>query len=99
MNKRDLKKLSKAQLIKLLLKQQAQKPRNSIKQMVNEHEGIILPPERFRDTYKPIPPPKTGKWESAKPKPVLRNSVKQMVKEYEDNSTTRTIPRWIQAKD
>ena len=48
MNKRDLKKLTKAQLIKLLLKQQAQKPRNS----VNEHEDIIQPPEQFRDTYK-----------------------------------------------
>ena len=52
MNKRDIKKLTKAKLIKLLLKQQAQKPRNSIKQMVNEHE---------------------------------------------DNSTTRTIQRYIQA--
>ena len=62
MNKRDLKKLTKVQLIKLLLKQQAQKPRNSVKQMVNEHEDIIQPPEQFRDTYKPIPPPRTGKW-------------------------------------
>ena len=82
MNKRDLKKLTKAQLIKLLLEQQTQKPRNSVKQMVNEHEDIIQPPEQFRDTYKPIPPPRTGKWESVKPVP--RNSVKQMVKEYED---------------
>ena len=63
MEKKDLKKLTKAQLIKLLLKQQAQK-----------HEDII----------QPIPPPRTGKWESVKPKPVPRNSVKQMVKEYED---------------
>ena len=54
MNKRDLKKLTKAQLIKLLLKQRAQKPRNSIKQMVNEHEDIIQPPEQFRDTYKSV---------------------------------------------
>ena len=84
MNKRDLKKLTKAQLIKLLLKQQAQKPRNSVEQMVNEHEDIIHPPGQFRDTYKPIPPPRTGKWESVKPKPVPRKSVKQMVKEYED---------------
>ena len=78
MNKRYLKKLTKAQLIKLLLKQQAKK------QMVNEHEDIIQPPEQFRDTYKPIPSPRTGKWESVKPKPVPHNSVKQMVKEYED---------------
>ena len=84
MNKRDLKKLTKAQLIKLLLKQQAQKPRNSVKQMVNEHEDIIPPPEQFRDTYKPIPRPRTGKWESVKPKPVPCKSVKQMVREYEN---------------
>ena len=56
MNKKDLKRLSKSQLIKLLLKQDAQKPSNS----VNEHEEII----------KPIPPPRTGKWESIKSKPV-----------------------------
>ena len=97
MNKRDLKKLTKKQLIKLLLKQQAQKPRNS----VNEHEDIIQPPEQFRDTYKPIPPPRTGKWESIKPKPVPRKSVKQMVKEYEDiiqppeqfRDTYKSIPK------
>ena len=84
MNKRDLKKLTKKQLIKLLLKQQAQKPMNSVKQMVNENEDIIQRPEQFRDTYKPIPPPRTGKWESVKPKPVPRKSVKQIVSEYED---------------
>ena len=49
MNKRDLKKLTKKQLIKLLLKGQAQKPRNSVK-----HEDIIQPPEQFRDTYKRV---------------------------------------------
>ena len=84
MEKKDLKKLTKAQLIRLLLKQQAQKPSNIIKQIVNEHEDIIQPPEQFRDKYKPIPPLRTGKWKSVKPKPVLRKSVKQMVKEYED---------------
>ena len=41
MKKRDLKKLTEAQLIRLLLKQQAQKPSNSVKQIVNEHEDII----------------------------------------------------------
>ena len=45
---------------------------------------MIQPPEQFRDTYESIPPPRTGKWESVKPKPVPCNSVKQMVKEYED---------------
>ena len=63
MNKKDLKRLSKSQLIKLLLKQEAKKPSNS----VNEHEEII----------KQIPPPRTGKWESIKPKPVPRKSVNE----------------------
>ena len=52
--------------------------------MVNEYEDIIQPPEQFSDTYKPISPPRTGKWESAKLKPVQHKSVKQMFKEYED---------------
>ena len=65
MNKKDLKRLSKSQLIKLLLKQEAQKPSNS----VNEHEEII----------KPIPPPRTGKWESVKSKPVPRKSVNEEI--------------------
>ena len=95
MNKRDLKKLTKAQLIRLLLKQQAQKPSNSAKQMVNDYEDIIQPPEQFRDTYKPIPPPRAGKWESVKPKPAPRKSVKRMVKEYEDIIST-TKPRPLQ---
>ena len=64
MNKGDLKKLTKAQLIRLLLKQQAQKPSNSVKQMVNEYDDIIQPPEQFRDAYKPIPPPRIGKWKT-----------------------------------
>ena len=88
MNKRELKKLTKAQLIRLLLKQennrQAQTPNNSVKQMVNDYEDIIQPPEQFRDAYKPIPPPRIGKWKNVKPKPVPQKSVKQMVKEYED---------------
>ena len=57
MDMRDLKKLTKGQLIKLLLKQQAQKSRNSVK-----HEDIIQPPKGFRDrppkpTRKPPRPP------------------------------------------
>ena len=60
---RDLKKLTKAQLIGLLLKQgkdrQAEKRRNSAKQMVNDYENIIQPPEQFRNGYKPIPAPRT----------------------------------------
>ena len=67
MEKKDLKKLTKGQLIKLLLKQEKKKLK-----------VVIV------DDTKPTPPPRTGKWENVKPKPVPRKSVKQMVKEYED---------------
>ena len=56
MNKKDLKRLSKSQHIKLLLNQEAKKPSNS----VNEHEEII----------KSIPPLRTEKLESIKLKTV-----------------------------
>ena len=75
MEKKDLKKLTKDQSIKLLLKK------------VHNHVDL-LDNDPFKDEVaqriKPIPPPRTGKWENVKPKPVPRKSVKQMVKEYED---------------
>ena len=80
MNKRDLKKLTKALLIRLLLKQQAQKPSNSVKQMVNQYENIIQPPEQFRDAYKPIPPLRTGQWESIKFKPFHERALSRWLK-------------------
>ena len=73
MDKKDLEKLSKSDLIKLLLKQQTPKtvparkrpiptPRKSVKDMVQQYEdNIILPPPEFRDDYKPIPLPRTKK--------------------------------------
>ena len=77
MNKKNLKKLSKSELINLLLKQDKKNkpkiiivddtkpitkrrspiptPRKSVKQMAKEYEeNIILPPQEFRDHYKPI---------------------------------------------
>ena len=54
MNKKDLKRLSKSRLIKLLIKQ-----------------------EKNGQAQKPIPPLRTGKWESVKPKPALRKSVNE----------------------
>ena len=48
MEKKDLKKLTKGQLIELLLKPKV----------------VIV------DDTKPTPPPRTGKWENVKPKPV-----------------------------
>ena len=65
MGKKDLKKLTKGQLIKLLLKK------------VSNHADL-LDNSPFKDEVaqeptkriKPTPPPRTGKWESVKPKPV-----------------------------
>ena len=86
MNKKDLKKLSKSELIKLLLKQDKKpvptprtvkpirpipKPRKSVNQMVQDYENnIILPPLEFRD--KPVPTPRT-----TKPVPTPRTKIEQ----------------------
>ena len=72
MEKKDLKKLTKGQLIKLLLKK------------VRKHEDL-LDNDPFKDEVaqepakriKPPPPPRTGKWKSVKPKPVPRKSVNE----------------------
>ena len=77
MEKKDLKKLTKGQLIKLLLKQKKSKK-------VSNHEDL-LDSDPFKDKVaqeptkriKPNPPPRTGKWESVKPKPVPRKSVNE----------------------
>ena len=80
MKKDDLSKLTKDQLINLVLNQNKKiiseekrpipKPRKNVKQMVQDYEdNIILPPLEFRD--KPVPKP--------------RKNVKQMVQDYEDN--------------
>ena len=73
MNKRDLKKLTEGQLIKLLLKQEKKKPK-----------VVIVDDTKPTRSNRPTPPPRTGKWENVKPKPIPRKSVKQMVKDYED---------------
>ena len=77
MEKKDLKKLTKGQLIKLLSKQMKSKK-------VSNHEDL-LDNDLFKDEVaqepakriKPNPPPRTGKWESVKPKPVPRKSVNE----------------------
>ena len=62
MEKKDLKKLTKGQLIKLLLKK------------VNNHEDLLdndpFKDEVAQEPTKPTPPPKTGKWESVPRKSV-----------------------------
>ena len=68
MEKKDLKKLTKGQLIKLLLKK------------VSNHEDLLDDPfkdEVAQEPTKPTPPPRTGKWESVKPKPIPRKSVNE----------------------
>ena len=68
MNESSLKKLSKSQLIKLLLQQNAElqsrkpipAPRKSVKQMVQDYEdNIIQPPTPKPRTKKPTPLPRT----------------------------------------
>ena len=69
MEKKDLKKLTKGQLIKLLLKK------------VSNHEDLLdndpFKSEVEQEPTKPTPPPRTGKWESVKPKPIPRKSVNE----------------------
>ena len=69
MEKKDLKKLTKGQLIKFLLKK------------VSNHEDLLdndpFKNEVEQEQTKPTPPPRTGKWESVKPKPIPRKSVNE----------------------
>ena len=69
MEKKDLKKFTKGQLIKLLLKK------------VSNHEDL-LDNDPFEDQVaqeptKPTPSTRAGKWESVKPKPVPHKSVNE----------------------
>ena len=69
MEKKDLKELTKGQLIKLLLKK------------VSNHEDLLdndpFKDEVAQEPTKPTPPPRTGKWESVKPKPIPCKSVNE----------------------
>ena len=69
MEKKDLKKLTKGQLIKLLLKK------------VSNHEDLLdndpFKDEVAQEPTKPTLPPRTGKWESVKPKPIPHKSVNE----------------------
>lgn len=85
MDESDLAKLSKTDLIKLVLSLKANQPRiykprppiptprRSVKQMAQEYEeNIIAPPPEFRDDYKPTPLPRTKK-----PVPLLRTKIEE----------------------
>ena len=86
MEKKDLEKLTKDQLIELLLKQKKSKKPKVVIVDDTKPTRLNRPPpiQEVVQRIKPTPPPRTGKWENVKPKPVPRKSVKQMVKEYED---------------
>ena len=91
MSKRDFKNFTKAQLIKLLLKQsvEIEKLSSKIEKLSSKN---VKPPLEFQDDYKPIPALRTKK---QVPTPFPRKSVKQMVQEYEDN----IIPPPLEFKD
>ena len=86
MEKKDLEKLTKDQLIELLLKQKKSKKPKVVIVDDTKPTRLNRPPpiQEVVQRIKPTPPPRTGKWENVKPKPVPQKSVKQMVKEYED---------------
>ena len=85
MDKNSLKKLSKSELIRLLLKQQSNKstqrrpvptPRKSVNQMVQDYEkNIITPPIPAPRSKKPVPAPRTKK-----PVPAPRTKIEQTAK-------------------
>ena len=63
MEKEDLKKLTKGQLIKLLMNQGKKPntpPRTEKWESVTE-DIILPPPEQFQDGYRPIPKPRTDR--------------------------------------
>ena len=88
MDESDLNKLSKTDLIKLILSLKANQPRiykprppkptprRSVRDMVQDYEeNIIQPPPEFRDDYKPVPLPRTKK-----PVPLPRTTIEQVDK-------------------
>ena len=88
MNESDLNKLSKIELIKLILSLKADQPRiyksrppkptprRSVRDMVQDYEeNIIQPAPQFRDDYKPVPLPRT-----IKPAPLPRTKIDQVDK-------------------
>ena len=78
LNKRDLEKLSKAELIKMVKKLQKKAKKSKI--VIVDDDYRPVPPPR---TYKPIPAPSANET-IKKPVPKPSKSVKQTVNEYED---------------
>ena len=76
MNQRDLKTLKEKTLVSGI-----DMNKRDLKKLTKAQLIRLLLKQQAQ---KPIPPPRTGKWENVKPKPLPRKSVKQMVNEYED---------------
>ena len=72
MEKKDLEKLTKDQLIELLLKQKKSKKPKVVIVDDTKPTRLNRPPPipEVAQRIKPTPPPRTGKWENVKPKPV-----------------------------
>ena len=77
MEKKDLKKLTKGQLIKLLLKQKKSKKASNHEDLLDNDPFKDEVAQEHTKRIKPTPPLRTGKWESVKPKPVPRKSVNE----------------------
>ena len=80
MNKRDLKKLTKGQLIKLLLKQEKKKPKVVDDTKPKRPNRPPPPIPEGVQRIKPTPPPRTGKWENVKPKPIHERVLSRWLK-------------------
>ena len=93
MNKKDLKKLSKSQLINLLLKQSVMKPKiivvDDTKPVPTPRRPIPTPRKSVKQVAKEyeenIILPPIEFMDNYKPVPTPRKSVEQMAKEYEEN--------------
>ena len=93
MEKKDLKKLTKGQLIKLLINQRKEltpqprtgkwesvKPKPVPRKSVKE-DTILPPPEQFQDGYSPIPKPRTDRPLARRPQnPIESHHLHQSLK-------------------
>ena len=69
MEKKDLKKLTKGQLIKLLLKQKKSKKVSNHEDLLNNNPFKDEVAQEPAKSIRPPLPPRTGKWESVNPNP------------------------------
>ena len=91
MNKSDLEKLSKSDLIQIIknltkpipaprTRRPIPTPRRSVRQMAQDYEdNIIPPPPEFRDGYRPVPAPRTKRFAPvAAPRTIIQETNKAL---------------------